>query len=175
VSTPVENLAHSLSDADLVRRIVAGERELYEVIVRRYNQRLFRVTRSIVQNQEEAEDVIQDTYLRAFEHLSQFEGRALFSTWLTKIAVHEAWNRMKQRSKHKTIDCLSRASKPRNAIQTPEHQRLADETRAILENAIDDLPEAYRSVFIMRSLEEMNTSETAQCLDITEEAVKIRR
>jgi RNA polymerase sigma-70 factor, ECF subfamily len=174
VSTPVENLAHSLSDADLVRRIVAGERELYEVIVRRYNQRLFRVTRSIVQNQEEAEDVIQDTYLRAFEHLSQFEGRALFSTWLTKIAVHEAWNRMKQRSKHKTIDCLSRASKPRNAIQTPEHQRLADETRAILENATDDLPEAYRSVFIMRSLEEMNTSETAQCLDITEEAVKIR-
>jgi RNA polymerase sigma-70 factor (ECF subfamily) len=95
-----------------VRRIVAGERELYEVIVRRYNQRLFRVTRSIVQNQEEAGDVIQDTYLRAFEHLSQFEGRALFSTWLTKIAVHEAWNRTKQRSKHKTIDCLSRASDP---------------------------------------------------------------
>jgi RNA polymerase sigma-70 factor, ECF subfamily len=170
-----DNQANTLGDQDLVRRIIAGEKQLYEVIIRRYNQRLYRVARAIVQNQEEAEDVIQDTYARAFEHLAQFEGRASFSTWLTKIAAYEAWNRMKQRSRHKLVDSvLAKATQSRQMGQSPEHQHLAEETRVILENAIDRLPEAYRSVFVMRSLEEMTTSETAQCLDISEEAVKTR-
>jgi RNA polymerase sigma-70 factor (ECF subfamily) len=172
---PLESQASTLTDTDLVRRILAGETGFYEVIIRRYNQRLYRVARSIVQNQEEAEDVVQDTYARAFEHLAQFEGRALFSTWLTKIAVHEACDRMKTRSKHKAIDStLSHASELSRMAHTPEHDRLAEEPRAILESAIDRLPEAYRSVFVMRSLEEMNTSETAQCLAISEETVKTR-
>jgi RNA polymerase sigma-70 factor, ECF subfamily len=172
---PSENQASMSSDTDLVLRILAGEKHLYEIIIRRYNQRLYRIARSIVQNQAEAEDVVQDTYTSALEHLAQFEGRALFSTWLTKIAVHEAWNRMKQRSRDKALDStLSRASELSRMAQTPEQERLAHETRAILENAIDDLPEVYRSVFVMRTLEEMSTSETAQCLNISEETVKTR-
>jgi RNA polymerase sigma-70 factor (ECF subfamily) len=158
-----------------VRRILAGEKQLYEVLIRRYNQRLYRVARSIVQSEEEAEDVIQDTYTRAFEHLAQFKGRALFSTWLTKIAIHEALHRMKQRTKRIVIDsAFSTGSKLSRLAQTPEDERLPKETREILENAIDHLPEAYRSVFVMRSLEEMTISETAQCLNISEEVVKIR-
>jgi RNA polymerase sigma-70 factor, ECF subfamily len=171
----LENQANTLTDSDLVQRILAGERQLYEVIIRRYNQRLYRIARSIVPSQEEAEDVLQETYVRAFEHLAQFEGRALFSTWLTKIAVHEAWNRIKQRSRHNIVESLfSKESKLSQTPLTPEHQRLAKETRAILENAIDRLPDAYRSVFVMRSVEEMSTSETAHCLEISEEAVKVR-
>ncbi len=163
------------SDSDLVRRILAGEHELYEVIIRRYNQRLYRVAISIVQDQDEAEDIVQDTYARAFEHLSQFEARALLSTWLTRIAVNEAWNRMKQRSRSKVIDStLPKILELSRTTQTPEHARLSEETRVILENAIDGLPEVYRSVFVMRSLEDMSTSETAQCLDISEKTVKIR-
>jgi RNA polymerase sigma-70 factor (ECF subfamily) len=171
----MDNPVNTLSDADLVRRILAGEHDLYEVIIRRYNQRMYRVTRSIVQHQDEAEDVVQDTYARAFEHLSQFEGRALLSTWLTRIAVNEARNRMKQHSRYKAIDStLSKAPELGRTTQTPEHERLAEETRAILENAIDGLPEAYRSVFVMRSVEDMSTSETAHCPDISERTVKIR-
>ena len=171
----MEPQANPLSDADLVRRILAGEHDLYEVIIRRYDRRLYRVVRSIVQDQNEAEDVVQDAYARAFEHLAQFKGRSLFSTWLTKIAVHEAWNRMKQRSRHKGVDSiLSRAPESGSTPKTPEQQRLAEETRTILEDVIDHLPDAYRSVFVMRSLEGMSTLETAQCLDISEDAVKIR-
>jgi RNA polymerase sigma-70 factor, ECF subfamily len=172
---PLDIQAHTLSDPDLVRRILAGEQELYEVIIRRYNQRLYRVARAIVPSQDEAEDVIQETYTRAFEHLAQFEGRALFSTWLTKIAVYEAWNRMKQRSRNKVIDSTwSKVSELSHMAPTPEQERLTQETRAILENAIDRLPQPYRSVFVMRSMEEMSTSETAQCLDISEETAKTR-
>ena len=101
------NLAQSastLSDDEMVRRILAGDTELFQIIVRRYNQRLYRVTWAIVQDQLEAEDVVQETYVRAYEHLIQFAGRSLFSTWLTRIAVHEAWSRIKYRNKQEDID-----------------------------------------------------------------------
>src|SRR5215467_10692101 len=91
----VDTAKASLSDEEVVRRVVNGERALFEILMRRYNQRLFRVTRSIVSNDLEAEDIIQDTYVRAYEHLSQFEGRARFSTWLTKIAIYEAYARIR--------------------------------------------------------------------------------
>jgi RNA polymerase sigma-70 factor (ECF subfamily) len=166
---------NTLSDSELVQRILAGENQLYEVIIRRYNQRLYRVTRSILLDPDESEDVIQETYVRAFEHLARFEGRALFSTWLTKIAVYEALNRMKERSRRRTLDStLEQASELSDLMPNPEQERLASETRAIIEDAIDRLPASYRSVFVMRWLEDMSTSETAQCLDLSEENVKTR-
>jgi RNA polymerase sigma-70 factor (ECF subfamily) len=166
---------NTLSDLELVRRILAGENQLYEVIIRRYNQRLYRVTRSILLDPDESEDVIQETYVRAFEHLGQFQGRALFSTWLTKIAVYEALNRMKERSRRRALDStLEQAYELSDVMPDPEQERLAAETRAIIEDAIDRLPASYRSVFIMRWLEDMSTSETAQCLDLSEENVKTR-
>lgn len=172
---PLQARADTLTDAELVQRILGGETKLYEVIVRRYNQRLYRVTRSILLDADESEDVIQETYVRAFEHLSQFEGRALFSTWLTRIAVYEALNRMKARSKRRVLDAtLDNVPELHDHFPDPEHERLAAETRAIIEDAIDRLPALYRAVFVMRSVEDMSTSEAAQCLDISEETVKTR-
>src|SRR5438874_9420871 len=86
-------------DDDLVQRILAGERDLYEILIRRYDRRLYRVVRAILRNDQEAEDVVQEAYVRAYEHLAQYEGLAPFSTWLTKIAIYEAWNRMRRFSK----------------------------------------------------------------------------
>ncbi len=173
--TPLETQLSTLSDSEVVARILAGENQLYEVIIRRYNQRLYRIARSILLDPDESEDVLQETYVRAFEHLTQFEGRALFSTWLTKIAVYEALNRMKERSRRRTLDStLEEGYGLKDTMPNPEQERLAAETRALLESAIDRLPASYRSVFVMRSIEDMSTSETAQCLDLSEENVKTR-
>src|SRR5262245_49085015 len=102
----VENGKTELSDEEVVRRIIEGERALFEILMRRYNRRLFRVTRSIVANDLEAEDIIQDAYVRAYQHLNQFEGRARFSTWLTKIAIYEAYARMR-RVDYQKVDSIS--------------------------------------------------------------------
>src|SRR6185369_10179543 len=95
-----------ISDEEVVRRVIEGEPALFEILMRRYNQRLFRIARSIVTNDHEAEDIIQDAYVRAYEHLSQFEGRARFSTWLTKIAIYEAYARVR-RVDYQKVDSLS--------------------------------------------------------------------
>src|ERR1051325_9064104 len=102
----VETVNTGLSDEEVVRRVVEGERALFEILMRRYNRRLFRVTRSIVADDLEAEDIIQDAYVRAYEHLHQFEGRARFSTWLTKIAIYEAYSRVRRVDRRK-VDSIS--------------------------------------------------------------------
>src|SRR5262250_549423 len=94
----------TLSDEEVVRRVLAGETPLYEVLMRRYNTRLYRVARAILRNDGEAEDVMQDTYVRAFEHLDQFAGRAKFSTWLTRIAVHEALARQRRGNRYQELE-----------------------------------------------------------------------
>ena len=96
--------AAQLSDEELVERILAGDTALYEVIMRRYNTRLYRVARAIVKHDAEAEDVMQDAYVKAFQHLSQFAGRAKFSTWLTRIAVHEALARLQKAKRFEDWD-----------------------------------------------------------------------
>lgn len=168
------NLDIDLPDNEIVERILAGDVELYQIIIQRYSRRLNRVTWAIVQD-EEAEDVVQETYVRAYEHLAQFAGRSLFSTWLTRIAIHEAWRRVKRRTKQVDIDAAAASLRKADRVShTPEHVVLNIEARTILEKAIDALPEAQRSVFVMQSLEEMSTAEIAECLEITEEAVKMR-
>lgn len=168
-------IANALDDGQIVERILAGEAGLFEILVRRHNRRLYRTIRAIVQSEEEAEDVVQEAYVRAYEHLAQFAGRCLFSTWLTRIALYESWNRVKRRGRESDISSRTRAlNKAVRVSHTPENDLLATETRTILEQAIDALPDAYRSVFMMRSLEEMSTAETAKCLEISEMAVKVR-
>jgi RNA polymerase sigma-70 factor (ECF subfamily) len=167
--------ASAVPDECLVERILAGEIELYEIIIRRYNCRLYRVTKAILHDAAEAEDVIQETYVRAYEHLPQFAGRSLFSTWLTRIAVHEAWHRVKQQSRQRNIDSTAAYfGRCLRVTHTAEHDLLAMETQTLLEQAINGLPDSLRPVFVMRSLEHMTTAETSKCLDITEAAVKVR-
>lgn len=167
-----------LTDEEIVQRVLGGEGFLFEILMRRHNQRLYRVARSVLRNDGEAEDVIQDAYVRAFSHLNQFAGRSKFSTWLTKIALHEALARRSE--KHRFID-------PENGMErgdgmqefesktdNPENHLLRREMVAIMESAIDSLPEKYRLVFMLREVEGLNTEESSVCLGVGEEAVKSR-
>lgn len=145
--------------------------------MRRYNQRLYRVARAIVKNDTEAEDVAQQAYVNAYVNLHQFEGRARFSTWLTRIAVHEALSRARKQSRiawqndDEEEDPMERITSP---DADPERQAFAGELSRMLEAAIDGLPAAYRAVFVMRDVEGLSTAETAECLELSDEAVKTR-
>src|SRR5215475_2775526 len=166
-----------ISDEEIVKKVIDGDTALFEVLMRRYNQRLFRVARSIVKNDLQAEDVIQDAYVRAYEHLGQFEGRARFSTWLTKIAIYEAYARVR-RIDQQRVDSISvlvsQGLDVKSKGRDPEQQIYDGELKMLLEKAIDSLSDEYRSVFVLREIEGLSTSETAECLDISEENVKIR-
>lgn len=166
------------SDEQVVERVLQGETALFEVLMRRHNQRLYRVARTILREDGEAEDVMQDAYVRAFQHLAQFEARAKFSTWLTRIAVNEALARLRRRSRYESIE----PAEPNGDLMqllassaaSPEQQASSAETVALLESAILALPETYRTVLVMRDVEDMTTAETADALQISEENVKIR-
>ena len=169
----------AIPDTEVVRRVRAGETALYEILMRRYNQRLFRVGRSILRNEADAEDVMQETYVRAYEHLADFRGTAQFSTWLTRIAIHEALARVRKRARTEELDSFPNAELHMTARNTgqsenPEHQTYDHELKIILERAVDRLPEDYRTVVVLRIVEELSIAETAECLDITIETVKTR-
>jgi RNA polymerase sigma-70 factor (ECF subfamily) len=175
---PVGKQAQALSDVEVVRRVRDGETALFEILMRRYNQRLYRVARSILKDDGEAEDVMQQAYVNAYTHLDQFAGRALFSTWLTKIAVYEAQARSKRRGAidRRTVgesggDTMTQLQTP---TPDPEHQAFATELRLLIESAVDGLPEHHRLVFALRDVEGLSTTETAECLGISEENVKTR-
>jgi RNA polymerase sigma-70 factor (ECF subfamily) len=181
VSAPGLNLAAwvGTADEDVVKRVLAGETALYEILMRRYNQRLYRVARSILRNDVDAEDVMQEAYVRAYQHLNQFAGEAKFSTWLTKIAVYEALGRLRRQGRTENLDSVLDSDRHVMARMTsdtrdPERQAYDHELRIVLEGAIDSLPETYRMVFVLRSVEGLSVAETAGCLDIGAEAVKTR-
>lgn len=164
-------------DEEVVRRVLAGDTALFEIIMRRHNQRLYRVARAILRDDDEAEDVMQDTYVRAFQHLSQFQGRAKFSTWLTRIAVHEALGRLRRRARFEDLDSMVESEGDRMMVSnepSPEQQASTSELNTLLETAVLTLPQNYRTVLVMRDIEGMSTSETATALELTEENVKVR-
>lgn len=165
------------TDEEIVERVRAGETALYEILMRRYNQRLYRVAVSIVRDGAEAEDVMQDAYVRAYGHLGQFAGRAPFSAWLTRIAVNEALARVRLRGQSEPLGNTGDEEVGMNAIDTaldPEAKAAHSETADLLEAAVLQLPEQYRSVVMLRHVEEMSTRETAKVLELSEENVKVR-
>jgi RNA polymerase sigma-70 factor, ECF subfamily len=168
----------TLADEEIVFRVRAGETALYEIIMRRYNQRLYRVARAILHNDGEAQDVMQAAWVRAYEHLGQFAARAPFSTWLTRIAVHEALGRLRQRARTQPLDDPESDGDPSMQITSsspdPEQNASRSQLKVLLEEAVLDLPENYRTVIMLRDIEELSTAETALALDITEDNVKIR-
>jgi len=177
--TEVATSQEPLSDEEVVARVLAGETGTFEIIMRRYNQRLYRVARAILRNDGEAEDVMQDAYVRAYEHLDQFAGRAKFSTWLTRIAVHEALARQHRRNRYQDLEPMSeQEGDPMDRFASlalnPEQQASNSEIRMLLEEAVEKLPHAYRAIFILRDVEDMSTSDAAHALEITEENVKVR-
>lgn len=169
--------ARAWTDEEIVERVKAGETALYEILMRRYNQRLYRVTVSIVRDVAEAEDVMQDAYVRAYGHLGQFAGRAPFSAWLTRIAVNEALARLRMRSQNEQLEEREDGGigmKTIDAALDPEQMAASAETAQLLESAVLQLPEQYRAVVMLRDVEEMSTKETANALELSEENVKVR-
>lgn len=164
-----------LRDEEVVARVLAGETALFEVIMRRYNQRLFRAARAIVRTDAEAEDVVQHGYLSAYAHLGQFAGQAKFSTWLTRIVLNQALGDARRRVRLAEVDLEEDVDKQdARPNGSPEDQASARELAGLLEQAIDELPEIYRIVVMLRDVQELSTAETAGCLELTEEAVKVR-
>jgi RNA polymerase sigma-70 factor (ECF subfamily) len=171
-----------LEDGEVIARVLAGDVGLFEVLMRRYNQRLYRAARAIVRDEVEAEDVMQETYVRAYAALGQFEGRSQWSTWLVRIAVNEALARVRRRGRfvsREAVDVMEDQDMDdelrRGAgRQGPEAVAAARELNVFVERAIDDLPDTYRAVFVLREVEEMSTAEVAGALDISEELVKVR-
>ena len=165
------------TDADVIGQVLAGQTASFELLMRRYNERVYRAARSIVRDDQEAEDVMQQAYVNAFTHLRQFNGTARFSTWLTRIAINEALARVRRRGRFEAFDDeLSNVEPfmPRNPSENPERQAFAGELRGLLEWAIDTLPNGTREVFVLREVEGLSTFEVAQCLGVSEDVVKTR-
>jgi RNA polymerase sigma-70 factor, ECF subfamily len=165
------------SDEELIRRIRAGDTAKFEALMRRYNQRLYRVARGIVRDHADAEDVMQQAYLNAYTHLHQYERRGSFASWLTRIAVHEAFAGHRRRAAAAVTEPLA-GEGPFDRIASPEpdpeQAALSSELRRDLEAIIDALAEAYRPVFVLREVEGLTTAETAEALGLSEDVVKTR-
>jgi RNA polymerase sigma-70 factor (ECF subfamily) len=164
-------------DDALVRRVCAGETACFETLMRRHNQRIYRTVRGVLGDDSDVEDVMQQAYVSAYQHLAGFEGRARFSTWMTRIAINEAYARLRKRARTEPApweDDDAMADEPPSAGPTPEQVAARLEMQALLERAVDTLSAPNRTVFMLRSVEGLTTAETAECLDISEEAVKTR-
>ncbi|MEJ1240609.1 RNA polymerase sigma factor [Chryseolinea sp. T2] len=170
--------AVQLDDFTIIKRVLSGERELFEVLLRRYNQTLFRVIRSYLRDEDEIRDAMQNAYLKAFERLYQFRGNAAFSTWLVRIGINEALQRLKaiQRDRHAIM--FDASDEIVNRI--PDKQMNAEkaiidrEAKQILEQAIDRLPEKYRVVYMLKEVERLSNEQVAECLGLSDSNVKVR-
>jgi RNA polymerase sigma-70 factor (ECF subfamily) len=167
-----------LTDEQIVVQVLRGQTALFEVLMRRHNERIYRAARAIVRDGREAEDVMQQAYVNAYANLRQFDGRAKFSTWLTKIAVHEAIARARKRGRYEPLDRGGPEGVERFIVTSsgpdPEPQTFARELGALLEAAVDDLPDGCREAFVLREIEGLNTSETAEVLGVSDDVVKTR-
>ncbi|MDB5427304.1 MAG: polymerase sigma-70 factor,ECF subfamily [Phenylobacterium sp.] len=171
-----------LPEADLVAKAKAGDREAFRAIMTRCNQRLFRIARAVVRDEAEAEDVLQEAYVRAFAAIAGFRGEAGIATWLTRIVLNEAHGRLRRRRTMVELDELETAQTGAQVLDFPGMARSDDpeadaaraQIRRILERAVDALPEPFRLVFILREIEELSAEETARHLDLKVETVKTR-
>jgi RNA polymerase sigma-70 factor (ECF subfamily) len=176
-SPAVEPENREYSDTEIIQQVLDGNTPMFELLMRRYNERVYRAARSIVRDEQEAEDIMQQAYVNAFTHLRQFNGSAQFSTWLTKIALNEALARVRRRGRYEAFDDDLSNVEPfmsSNAVQNPERQAFAEELRGLLEWAIDTLPDGMREVFVLRDVEGLSTSEAADSLGVSDDVVKTR-
>jgi RNA polymerase sigma-70 factor (ECF subfamily) len=168
-------------DTELVRRALARDETAVRAIMQANNRRLYRLARGILRNDSEAEDVVQEAYVRAFTHLESFRGDSSLSTWLSRIAMNEALGRLRRRRPTVELDALPQGALEAEIIQfplaasaDPEKSMAQREIQAVVEHAIDELPETFRLVFITRVIEGMNVEETAEILSLKPETVKSR-
>jgi RNA polymerase sigma-70 factor, ECF subfamily len=179
-----KNAFAGVPDAELVRRVGVGDREALAVMMRRHNQVLYRTARSILRDDAEAEDAVQEAYLLAYRSLDGFRGDARLSTWLVRIVANESIGRLRKRRRSAEVirmdgDTLSSSDKMEVSMvedksEQPERAAMRAQARRLLERAIDGLPDAFRTVFVLRAVEEMSVEETAAALDVPEATVRTR-
>ena len=165
--------SEQLSDEEVVRRVVDGDPALFEILMRRHNQRIYRAVRAILRTEDDVEDVMQQAYLNAYRNLRQFAGQARFSTWLTRIAVNEALGRRRKSTMVEREDDLT-IGLVESPDPDPEQQASNGELRAVMEREVAALPDSFRAVVILRDVEGLSTAETAESLGISEDLVKTR-
>jgi RNA polymerase sigma-70 factor (ECF subfamily) len=177
-------LSSDLPDDEFVRRIAAGDQVAFEVLMRKYNRMLYRTSRAILKDDAEAEDALQLAYLHAYRSIGGFRGDARLSTWLTRIVVNEALMRARKRNMESAVIPLESITDEEGNILTseggaaeaerPDAAAMRGEMRALIERKIDALPDVFRTVFVLRALEELSVEETAVCLEIPEATVRTR-
>ncbi|HEV7921675.1 MAG TPA: RNA polymerase sigma factor [Thermoanaerobaculia bacterium] len=165
-----DHASEALTDTEVIDRILGGDTALFELLMRRYNQRVYRSVRGIVRDEAEAEDVMQQAYVNAFGALRQFAGRSAFSTWLTRIAINEAFARIRPRP----VPTDTLMNDIESNAPDPEQQAASAEIGRVMEAEITALPETYRCVLMLREIEGLSTAETAECLGVAEDVVKTR-
>jgi RNA polymerase sigma-70 factor (ECF subfamily) len=168
-----------MSDLMIIDQILAGKHQHFELLIRRYNQRLFRIIRIYVRNDNDAEDLMQETYLSCFEHLSKFNRESTFATWITRIAINKALMHLRERKKVASFfqpvsDYIHLNNPFMETSINPEEKMISVETKLQLERLIDALPVKNREVFMLWHFNQMKSVDIAGCLDISEENVRIR-
>jgi RNA polymerase sigma-70 factor (ECF subfamily) len=158
-------------DLTVIERVRTGDTSAFAIIVRRYNQRLYRACRAILRDDSEAEDAVQAAWIKAYRHLDSFRGDAQLTTWLTRIAIREAQDRAR---KQKPLVALDNQVQVTDHDANPDRAAFAAELGRLFEKRLDELPDGLRSVLLLRDVLELDTRETADCLKITEEAVRVR-
>lgn len=172
---------HKISDSDVICRIHSGEKELYEILLRRNNQKLYRVIRSYINDLAEIEDIMQNTYLKAYEKLYQFKHNSQFSTWLIRIGINETLARLKTKGKYLNLYTSENSVSHEVVLEIPDTEQLnpekkmiRQEAKQILEKTIDLLDVKYRTVYVLREIEGMSMAEISDCLGLTVSNVKVR-
>jgi RNA polymerase sigma factor (sigma-70 family) len=184
VTSAIQSPSQAAEDEQsIVRRIVAGERSAFAILMRRYNQRLYRLARATLRDDTEAEDALQDAYLAAFRSMSQFRGDSALSTWLSRLVLNECFARIRRNARRQNvIPLVSSSPEVETEVddvaahheERPEHLFGRAQMRELLESKLDQLPQSYRVVFVLRSVEELSVEETAAALNVPEATVRSR-
>jgi RNA polymerase sigma-70 factor (ECF subfamily) len=171
-----------IEESTLVSQAREGDTAAFGELVRRYERKIFRLAQHVTQNREDAEDVLQETFMKAYEHLDQFKGDSKFYTWIVRIAVNQALMKLRRRKTDKTVSIDETIDTGEDTVvreiaawdENPEQQFSRDELGGILDTAVRSLEPLYRSVFVLRDIEELSTEETAEALGLSVPAVKSR-
>jgi RNA polymerase sigma-70 factor, ECF subfamily len=180
--TPTTSVPAGFDESALVAQAKAGDQSAFSELVNRYERKIYRLAKNITRNDEDAEDVLQDAFLKAYTHLDNFKGDSKFYTWIVRIAVNEALMRLRKRKTDRSVPLdepvdLGEETVAREIAvweDNPEQQYSQEEWRRILDEAIESLKPDFRTVFVLRDIEELSTEETAETLGISVPAVKSR-
>jgi RNA polymerase sigma-70 factor (ECF subfamily) len=165
-----------------VQRVVGGERDAFEALMRRYNRRLFRLARATLRDEAEAEDALQDAYIAAYRNLAKFKGDCALATWLSRLVLNECLGRLRRSTRRTNIAPIFAPSEQEtldemaaSTLESPDTAAMRAQMRSVLERKIDALPESYRAVFVLRCVEELSVEETAACLGLPAATVRTRQ